>query len=373
MPTIFISYRRDDTQVIVGRISDWLDRHYGQEAIFVDIDSVPLGLDFRERIRGAIQRSDIVLAVIGPDWLAIQKETGKPRIADEMDWVRIELETALAKTIPVIPVLVEHARLPKPDELPEALRDLSFRAATVLDTGADFRLHMERLIRAMDQFLGVGATRSEPERGRTKEKVPEGTSRETAYDDFLDIIQKFKTLSVGALGIGTAVPFFAYVAGIAPPWPPGIMLVTALTELVCLIVVFQFLRSKGRKLVNRVIAALALSLCLASLAYFILIAFFTYVTPHTNERFVKGFVCRPEIQKAYGDQCPLVSRDLLSGLQYTAENVWMDWSVALMQVAIAILWLVCFIFLSSVIGSFLVFQTKIGSVKVTTPKDKQKR
>jgi TIR domain len=189
MPTIFISYRRDDTQVIVGRISDWLDRHYGQQAIFVDIESIPLGLDFREKIRSAIQRSDIVLAVIGPHWLAPQKETGKPRIADEMDWVRIELETALAKTIPVIPVLVEHARLPKPDELPEPLRDLPFRAATVLDSGADFRLHMERLISAMDRSLGAEATRWEPDRGRTKEKVTEGTSLNTAYDDFLEIIK----------------------------------------------------------------------------------------------------------------------------------------------------------------------------------------
>ena len=112
--------------------------------------------------------------MIGTDWLAIQKETGKPRIADEMDWVRIELETALTKKIPVIPVLVNHARLPKPNELPEPLRDLPFRAATVLDTGVDFRLHMERLISAMDKFLGAEATRSEPARGRTKEKVPEG-------------------------------------------------------------------------------------------------------------------------------------------------------------------------------------------------------
>jgi hypothetical protein len=368
MPTIFISYRRDDTQVIVGRISDWLDRHYGQQAIFVDIESIPLGLDFREKIRSAIQRSDIVLAVIGPHWLAPQKETGKPRIADEMDWVRIELETALAKTIPVIPVLVEHARLPKPDELPEPLRDLPFRAATVLDSGADFRLHMERLISAMDRFLGAEATRWEPDRGKTKENVTESRSLNTAYDDFLEIIKRFKTLSVGALGIGTAVPFFAYVGGIAPPWPPGIMLMTALTELVCLIVVFQFLRTKGRKLVNRVIAALTLSLGLASLAYLILIGIFTYVTPHTNERFVKGFICRPEIQEFYGNQCPLVSRDLLSSAQYTAENIWLDWSVALMQVVLAILWLVSFILLSGVIGSFLVFQTKIRSLK-----DKQER
>jgi hypothetical protein len=186
----------------------------------------------------------------------------------------------------------------------------------------------------------------------------------TAYDDFLDIVRKFRTLSVSALGTGTAVPFFAYVAKIAPPWPPGVMLLTALTELVCLVVVFQLLRSKGRKTVNRVVALLALLLCLSSLCYFIFLAIFTYVTPITNERFVKGFVCRPEIQRFYSDQCPLVSRDLLSGLQYTAENVWVDWSVAVIQVVIASIWLACFVFLSSLIGAFLVFQTKTRSVRV---------
>jgi hypothetical protein len=185
----------------------------------------------------------------------------------------------------------------------------------------------------------------------------------SAYDDFLDIFQKFRTLSVTALGTGAAVPFFAYVVNIAPPWPPGIMLLTALTELVCLIVVFQFLRSKGRKTVNRAVATLALLLCPTSLAYLTFIAIFTYVTPHTNERFAKGFVCKPEIQRFYPDQCPLVGRDVLSGLQYTAENVWTDWSVELMQVAIAVLWLVCFILLSGLIGSFLVFQTKMTPLR----------
>jgi hypothetical protein len=193
----------------------------------------------------------------------------------------------------------------------------------------------------------------------------------TAYDDFREILREFQSLSVGALGAGAAVPFFAYVANIAPPWPPGIMLLTALTELVCLIVVFQFLRPKGRKVVNRVIATVASLLCLSSLGYLIFIAIFTYVTPHTNERFSKGFVCRPEIHQFYPDQCPFATREFLSGLQYNADNIWMDWSVALMQVMIASMWLVCFIFLSSLIGAFLVFQTKVKSVGMRLSQDVQ--
>jgi hypothetical protein len=183
----------------------------------------------------------------------------------------------------------------------------------------------------------------------------------TAYDDFLGILKKFRTLSITALGTGATVPFFAYVAKIAPAWPPGVMLLTALTELVCLILVFQFLRTKGRKSVNRAMAILATLLFLTSLGYLTVISIFTYVTPHTNERFTKGFVCKPDVQRLYPNQCPLVSRDVLSDSQYTAENVWMDWSVELMQVFIATLWLASFILLSSLIGTFLVFQTKTSA------------
>jgi hypothetical protein len=73
---------------------------------------------------------------------------------------------------------------------------------------------------------------------------------------------------------------------------------------------------------------------------------------------VKGFWCRAEIKVLYPDQCPLVDNKILSNAQWTAENFWTDWSVELMQVIIAVLWLVCFILLAALIGSFVVFQTK---------------
>jgi hypothetical protein len=153
MPTIVISYRREDTRWIVGRIFDRLVEHYGHNNIFMDIDAVPLGSDYRDQIRSTLQRSDILLAVIGPQWLAVQKETGQPRLSDESDWVRIEIEAALGKKIPVIPVLIDRARLPKPTELPEALREFAYRQAADVDTGVDFQSHMDRLIRSMDQLL----------------------------------------------------------------------------------------------------------------------------------------------------------------------------------------------------------------------------
>jgi hypothetical protein len=153
MPTIAISYRREDTRWIVGRIFDRLVEYYGHDSIFMDIDGVALGCDFRDQIQNTLQRSDVLIAVIGPQWLAIQKETGQPRIADDTDWVRIEIEAALGKKIPVIPVLIDRTPLPKPNELPEALKEFAYRQATNVDTGVDFQSHMDRLIRAIDQLL----------------------------------------------------------------------------------------------------------------------------------------------------------------------------------------------------------------------------
>jgi hypothetical protein len=182
--------------------------------------------------------------------------------------------------------------------------------------------------------------------------------RRTAYDDFLDILKRFRKLSVTALGTGAAVPFFAYVANIAPPWPPGVMLLTALTELVALILAFQFLRTKERSPVSLAVGIMATLLFLVSFAYLVLIAIFTYVTPQTKERFVKGFVCKLDTERLYPGECPFVSNEILSKAQWNADQIWAEWSIALMQVFIASLWVAAFVFLSGLIGAFLVFQTK---------------
>jgi hypothetical protein len=128
----------------------------------MDIDNIPFGTDFRTHLHETLDSCDILLVVIGPRWLGLN-EDGQPRLFEEADWVRIEIATALAKQIPVIPLLVEGARMPKPRELPEDLNGLAFRQAAVIDVGVDFRVHMERLIKSMDRIPslspdeGVGA------------------------------------------------------------------------------------------------------------------------------------------------------------------------------------------------------------------------
>ena len=185
MPTIILSYRRDDTGPIAGRIFDRLVGHYGSDQVFMDIDSIPFGLDFREHIKDTLKRCDVLLAIVGKNWAAAD-ETGALRINEENDWVRIEVEAALAKNIPVIPVLIDNASLPAPASLPDGLRNLAFRQAAPVDSGRDFNPHMARLIKAMDQLLDrpqaakvkPRPTESAPEKvvGSIKEKSAEAST-----------------------------------------------------------------------------------------------------------------------------------------------------------------------------------------------------
>ena len=146
MPKIAISYRRADTEVMAGRIRDRLAARYGEDAVFMDIDNIPFGKDFRVHISEAIVQSDVLLVVIGPRWLGASRG-GSRKIDDETDFVRLEVETALSNVVPIIPVLAGSARMPQRAQLPESLKDFAFLNAAPVDTGRDFHQHMERLTR----------------------------------------------------------------------------------------------------------------------------------------------------------------------------------------------------------------------------------
>lgn len=154
MPKLLISYRRSDSDAMAGRIRDNLAAYYGNESVFIDVDNIPFGTDFREHIRKAFGDHDLMIAVVGQKWLGA-KRGGRARILEETDPVRVEIEMALKQNMPIVPVLVNNARMPKPEELPEALKDFSFRNAAEVESGRDFRQHMDRLIRSIDGILGL--------------------------------------------------------------------------------------------------------------------------------------------------------------------------------------------------------------------------
>jgi hypothetical protein len=153
MPKIAISYRRADSRATVGRIFDHLVEHYGEKEIFIDIDDIPYGVDYRGHIDGILRQIELLIVVVGAHWRGPRKP-GPPRIFDEADPVRIELQTALARSIRIVPVLVDDAVMPQAGDLPESLQEFSFRNALRVDSGIDFKFHMARLIGALDQALG---------------------------------------------------------------------------------------------------------------------------------------------------------------------------------------------------------------------------
>lgn len=153
MPRIFISYRRADSRKDVGRIYDRLVDAFGKENIFKDVDSIPLGKDFREVLREAVAQCDVLLAIIGRHWLDIKDENGNRRLDDPGDFVRIEIESGLQRdSCLVIPVLVDNAILPRADALPTDLRELTFKNATVVRDDPDFHNDVTRIIRELSRI-----------------------------------------------------------------------------------------------------------------------------------------------------------------------------------------------------------------------------
>jgi hypothetical protein len=174
MPKILISYRRADSSAIAGRIADRLSNHYGDDSVFMDVDSIPIGIDFRTHIQETLRQTDVLIAVIGPNWLG-QNAGGAARVNDKTDAVRVEVETALARNMRVIPVLVDGAKMPGSSELPPEFGNFAFLNAAEVATGRDFRSHMDRLIAAIDHSM-AGATRGAATR------VPSGRASPTAAE-----------------------------------------------------------------------------------------------------------------------------------------------------------------------------------------------
>ncbi len=148
-PTIFISYRREDTVGQAGRLFDRLAERFGKEHVYRDIDTIAAGEDFVEAVRAKIRRSDVMLALIGPRWLTAADAAGHRRLADDKDLVRVEIALGLERNIRVIPVLIQGATLPTAKDLPGELARLAQRnAVEVRDTA--FEHDVSQLFRILE-------------------------------------------------------------------------------------------------------------------------------------------------------------------------------------------------------------------------------
>lgn len=146
---IFISYRRDDAPAYAGRLYDQLAERFGDENVFMDVDTIEPGADFVARIEDAVGSAAALLVVVGRGWVDAKDDDGRRRLDDPEDFVRLEVASALQRDVRVIPVLVGGAAMPESDQLPAALAGLARRNALVL-SDLDWRAGMTRLLAVLE-------------------------------------------------------------------------------------------------------------------------------------------------------------------------------------------------------------------------------
>ncbi|MGZ5092653.1 MAG: toll/interleukin-1 receptor domain-containing protein [Burkholderiales bacterium] len=156
MTSIFLSYRRSDTGGYAGRLTDALEKHFGKNSVFQDIEAITPGSNFEKAIDTAVAHCDVLLVLIGDTWSTERSEQGHLRLEDPHDFLRLEVASALRAKKRVLPVLVEGARMPASGALPADLRALTgLQALELSDNRWDY--DVERLVAAIRTLTGTEA------------------------------------------------------------------------------------------------------------------------------------------------------------------------------------------------------------------------
>ena len=202
--SIFISYRRTDAPGYVRALMCELRNAFGSKQVFLDLETIKAGSDFVDVIEQAVDRCELLLAVIGPTWLTVTDELGKRRIHNPDDFIKLEIVSALKRKIPVIPVLVKEVEMPRAEELPLELRALASLQAVVMSHD-DWDDDMQELIHAIDNL--VVAPRLARQYDTAKLKLQQGyweealgefnaiESVQPGYNNILEIIQPLRQLA----------------------------------------------------------------------------------------------------------------------------------------------------------------------------------
>ena len=182
---IFINYRREEASFPAHRLYEDLAERFGEEQVFIDVDTIEPGLPFDEVIEREVGSCDVLLVMIGPHWLELTDESGRRRLDKPDDYVRLEVEAALGRGVRVIPALLREAGPPSSDELPESLKRLARLQALPLSDDRRWREDVERLIRLLKKLQEVKAKAAEEEerhqqfeQGRAAREAAEQAARE---------------------------------------------------------------------------------------------------------------------------------------------------------------------------------------------------
>lgn len=160
--SIFISYRREDTRADAGRLCDRLESHFGDAQVFMDIDDIRPGQNFIEVLNRTLDGCEVMIVLIGQNWLDARDDHGARRLDNEDDFVRLEVQSALEHGLEIIPVLVNRTPMPGVESLPAALAPLAEHQALEI---SDSRFHqdVDRLVTVLEGFA-----KENPARSRTK-------------------------------------------------------------------------------------------------------------------------------------------------------------------------------------------------------------
>lgn len=148
MSKIFISYRRNDSQSATGRILDRLKEVFKTEEVFIDVESIPQGINFLEFSKKRLENAEIVIAIIGKNWAKSLKE----RENDPNDFVRIEIEQTLAAKISTLPIYVDGAESPGPMDLPQSIKDFAYFNGIHVRPNPDFENDIVKVIEAIKRI-----------------------------------------------------------------------------------------------------------------------------------------------------------------------------------------------------------------------------
>ena len=179
---VFLSYRREESRHLAGRLADRISAEFAHVEVFMDVDTIAPGEDFSQAISQAVSACDLLLALIGPKWLQITDAHGRRRLDDVHDWVRREIGAALERDIRVIPVLIDEARMPGADDLPAELLGLARRNLLRIDHET-FSTDIHRLLGSIsDTLTQVSISKSSRTQPIVKAKSPASLARRSAAD-----------------------------------------------------------------------------------------------------------------------------------------------------------------------------------------------
>ncbi len=215
---VFISYRRGETSGQARALHDRLSQRFGTERVFMDVDSIAPGADFVQKIEEAIDSSGVALVLIGRDWLS--REPNQHLLDDPSDFVRLETDAALRSGVPVIPILVERARMPTPEELPESLRPLTRRNALELENQR-WEYDVGRLVSAVEQLVDPPQATSspDPDAVRTGPEVIDKTPKDGARRSRS---RRFVVAGLGVLVVVIAVVVYLLLRPGPKPATPSV-------------------------------------------------------------------------------------------------------------------------------------------------------